>query len=103
MDKEPDMNKPVRTETVQSYRILRKLIAAGMKESFELFVLNIGGLYLHSKGSIQKCIKRGMLGVSQNGWLLAYDSCLLLVRKVRYCKFIPMILLPGFTMLPSMF
>lgn len=65
MDKEPDMNKPVRTETVQSYRILRKLIAAGMKESFELFVLNIGSLYLRSKGRIQKLIKRGMLGVSE--------------------------------------
>lgn len=56
-----------------------------MKESFDLFVLDLVSLYLRSEGSNRNSTNV-MLGIPQNGLGLEDDLCLIQVRKVTYCK-----------------
>lgn len=55
-----------------------------MKESFDLFVLDLVSLYLRSEGSNRNATNV-MLGIPQNGLGLANDLCLIQVRKGTYC------------------
>lgn len=58
--------------TVEYFSLLRKLIAAGMKESFDLFVLNLGSLYLRSEGSNILYIHQTRDAGSPSEWIVPY-------------------------------